>query len=161
MTAPLAGFERGSCWVLDSSAAINFKRRLSEEQRGRFWPWLLDFVRRGELTFPQQVWEEVGDVKFPDDLALWAAEAKAVIGSLPAAGDEVIAELVGRYPNLVKGAPEGNPADPHVVALAVELRSEGLAVCVIADDRDIRQACTAYDIVPETADEFLQRFLRA
>ena len=87
--------------------------------------------------------------------------ARGLIGSLPGADDEVIAELVGRYPNLAKGAPERDPADPHVVALAVKRRSEGSAVCVIADDGDIRQACIAYDIVPESSDDFVQRFLRA
>ncbi len=161
MTAPLAGFERDSVWVLDSSAAINFKRHIPEEQRARFWPWLLNFVRRGELIFPQQVWEEVGNVELPDDLARWAEEARGLIGSLSAADDSLIGELVGRFPNLAKGAPERDPADPHVVALAVERRSEGSAVCVIADDGDIRQACTAYDIVPESSDDFVQRFLRA
>ena len=118
MTAPLAGFERDSVWVLDSSAAINFKRHIPEEQRARFWPWLLNFVRRGELIFPQQVWEEVGNVELPDDLARWAEEARGLIGSLSAADDSLIGELVGRFPNLAKGAPERDPADPHVVALA-------------------------------------------
>ncbi len=148
-------------WVLDSSAAINFKRRLSEEQQARFWPWLLDFVRRGELTFPRQVWEEIGEVAVPDDLALWAADAKGLIGPLKPADDEVLVDLITRFPNLAKGAPEGDPADPHVVALAIECSRAGLGVIVIADDNTIRDACRSYGLEPETAEEFIERFLRA
>ncbi len=162
MTLP--GFERGPLWVLDSSAAINFiKMLVPEELQPEFWSRLLALVRQGQLVFPSQVWSEIGDVEKPDALARWARDARTVMGHLPAPDDATVSMVVRGHPDIMKSPSGREPADPYIIALALERASDGYAVCVVADDggdratHGIRKACEDFGIPCVMAAEFVQR----
>ena len=59
-----------------------------------------------------------------------------------------------RTRSTTKPTPTSSRLPSNVLAPATEVR-------VATDDGDLRTACTAYNIVVETADEFVQLFLRA
>lgn len=160
MTLP--GFERGPLWVLDSSAAINFiKVLVPEELQPEFWNQLLALVRQGQLVFPSQVWSEVGDVENPDALARWARDARSVLGRLPAPDDATVSMVVRDHPDILESRSGRDPADPYVIALALERASVGYAVSVVADDggdratHGIRKACEDFGIPCVMAAEFV------
>ena len=162
MTLP--GFEQGPLWVLDSSAAINFiKMLVPEELQPEFWNRLLTLVRQGQLVFPSQVWSEVGDVENPDALARWARDARSVMGHLPAPTDATVSMVIRGHPDIMKSRAGHDPADPYVIALALERASEGYAVSVVADDggdramHGIRKACEDFGIPCVMAAEFVEQ----
>ena len=163
MTQPFQGFEKGPLWVLDSTAGIYFKT-LPIDRQWEFGDHLLALVRRGELIFPSQVRRELTDpqiIKHPDMPGAWAAQAWKVMKPRPAPSDVTVTEVLHAHPSLVDENAQYDQADPYLVALAVERARAGDEVRVATDDGDLRTACTAYNIVVETADEFVQLFLRA
>ena len=162
MTLP--GFERGPLWVLDSSAAINFiKMLVPEELQPEFWNRLLALVRQGQLVFPSQVWNEIGNVEDPDALARWARDARSVMGRLPAPTDATVSMVVQGHRDILESRSGRDPADPYVIALALERANEGYAVSVVADDggeratHGIRKACEDFDIPCVMAAEFVEQ----
>ena len=162
MTLP--GFERGPLWVLDSSAAINFiKKLVPEELQSEFWSRLLALVRQGQLVFPSQVWSEIGDVENPDALAQWARDARSVMGHLPAPDDATVSMVVQDHPDILESRSGRDPADPYVIALALEHARDGYAASVVADDggdratHGMRKACEDFGIPCVMAADFVAR----
>lgn len=151
-------------WILDTNAAIDFKRYdlVPLDQQWEFWDHLLQIVREGNLIFPAQVRKELADpnkIKHPDMPSAWAAQAWKEMDHRHSLGDDDVQKIVHRYPNLIDPRKEKDEADPYVVALALD-RKRGYEVCVVlADEGDkaLRTACEGFGIPVVGASEFVAR----
>lgn len=154
-------------WILDTNAALDFKRYdlVPLDQQWEFWDYLLGIVREGNLIFPAQVRKELADpskIKHPDMPSGWAAQAWKEMEHRHPLGDEDVKEIIDRYPNLIDPKKEKDEADPYVVALALDLdrKRAGYEVCVVlADEGDkaLRAACEGFGIPVVGASEFVAR----
>ena len=164
MTGAMPSFERPALWVLDSSAAINFKRLalIPLAEQWDFWSLLLAFVESRGLVFPIQVRDELAQARYPDMPGAWALRAWNGMPARHAPDNRSVAEVERRHPQLVERAtdpddPAPASADIYVVALALDRRNGGDAVAVIADDQGVRTACEDFGIPTVTDAEFVDR----
>lgn len=165
MTQSQLGIALIFLWVLDTNAAIDFKRYdlISLDRQWEFWDHLLEIVREGNLIFPSQVRKELADpnkIKHPDMPSAWAARAWKEMGHRHSPGDDAVKEIIDRYPNLIDPRKEKDEADPYVVALALDRKRAGHEVRVVladAGDKTLRTACEGFGIPVVGASEFLAR----
>ena len=158
MTLQLPGF-REERWVLDTSAAIELKSPdvVPAERQWDFWVGLLELVRREALVFPSQVLRELTGMEHPDMPGGWAHKAWDSMDYRKAPQVRVVVEVLNRHRDLVD--PEREPpdqADPFVVALAIEQRTLGYEVRVVARDARLRAACEDFDIPTVAPPEFAE-----
>ena len=165
MTLAIARVERrGSIWILDSSAAINFKT-LPIDRQWEFGDILLDLIGAGELLFPSQVHRELTDpqlIRHPDMPGAWVARAWRLMKPHPAPKDTTVREVLRAHPDLIDVNAQHDQADPYVVALAVELSRAGDPVRVVADEgetRALQAACRTFGIDVEDLSQFAQAFI--
>lgn len=164
MTSSAPDLERIPLWVLDSSAAINFKRLtlIPLAEQWDFWSLLLAFVESRGLVFPIQVRDELAQARYPDMPGAWALRAWNGMPAHDAPDTRSVAEVERRHPWLVERASEPDDpapasADAYVVALALDRQNSGDAVAVIADDQGVRTACEDFGIPTVTDAEFVAR----
>ena len=104
LTLVIAQFEsRGPIWILDSSAAINFKT-LPIDRQWEFGDILLDLIGRGELLFPSQVHRELTDpqlIRHPDMPGAWAARAWRLMKPHPTPKDMTVREVLRAHPDII------------------------------------------------------------
>ena len=157
-------FERPALWVLDSSAAINFKRLalIPFAEQWDFWSLLLALVESRGLVFPIQVRDELAQERYPDMPGVWALRAWNGMPAHDTPNNRSVAEVERRHPLLVERATEPDDpapasADVYVVALALDHQNGGDAVAVIANDRGVRTACEDFGIPCVMAAEFVEQ----
>lgn len=158
MTSPLQGFEKQLVRILDSSAAIECKRSelVPLDEQWDFWDSLLALVQSQQLIFPAEVRKELSGVRHPDMPGSWAPKAWQEMRPKPTPADQTLAQVVEAFPSFVDENSDKDTADPYVVALALERRSDGFDVRVVADDGLLREACDFFGIAVETAEEFVE-----
>ena len=159
MTLP--GF--GDVWILDSSAAINFKS-VPIDSQWEVGERLLALVRQGLLQFPEPVHYELTApeiIQHPDVPGAWAARAWQLMNPKPSPAPETIKEVLGSHPQLVDGDAHFDQADPYVVALALEHARSSYSVTVIANDDALRTACDSFGIPTMSSAELVDLVLRA
>ena len=151
--------------MIDTGALIALKRLLPV---GDQWPLLTRMsmlVEEGHLAFPRQVANEVKHVQWPDAPGAWAAGNKGW-GVHPQPRDEYLAEALGAAQLTDPNAePDIEPADPYIVAMALQIRDSnpGCAVYVVTTDRidrmppkeSILTACNRLDLQCSTPEEFV------
>lgn len=161
MTKPLPGFD--SVWILDSSAAINFKN-ISIDDQWELGERLHALVNQGLLKFPAQVRRELTDpeiIKHPDMPGAWAARAWQMMSPKPSPSPETIREIFRSHSELIDEDARFDQADPYVVALALEHARSSYSVTVIADDDALRTACDSFGIPTMSSAELVELVLRA
>lgn len=159
MTLP----EFGDVWILDSSAAINFKS-VPIDRQWEVGERLLALVRQGLLQFPEPVHYELTApevIQHPDVPGAWAARAWQLMSPKPSPDPETIKEVLGSHPELVEGDARFDQADPYVVALALEHARSSYSVTVIADDDALRTACDSFGIPTMSSAELVELVLGA
>ena len=152
----------GDVWILDSSAAINFKS-IPIDRQWEVGERLLVLVSQGLLKFPAPVHHELTDpglIQHPDLPGAWAARAWQMMSSNPSPTPEAIRDVLRSHPELIDGDARFE-ADPYVVALALEHARNGYSVTVIADDSNLRTACEDFAIPTMTSVEIAGIVLRA
>lgn len=150
--------------ILDASALIRLKSILAVAEQ---WPLLMrmsGLVESGCLAFPRQVANELKKAKHPDAPGVWAACHKGW-GTHPQPRDGSVAEALGAA-QLIDPDSEADaePADPYVVAMALEIkeRFSSVKVVVVTEDRvdrmpakeSIVTACQRLELESCTAEEF-------
>lgn len=150
--------------VIDTGALIELKKLPVGEQ----WPLLMHMtvlLEKGHLAFPRQVANEVKHVRYPDAPGVWAAGNKGWCVH-PQPRDDYLAEALGAAQLTDPNAePEIEPADPYVVAMALQIRDDnpGCHVYVVTTDRVDRMpakesvvtACDRLTIACSTPEEFV------
>lgn len=161
MTKPLPGFER--LRILDSSAAINFKK-VPVDKQWDLGERLHVLVDHGMLKFPVQVRRELTDpeiIQHPDMPGAWAARAWQMMGPKPAPKAMTVKEVLASHPELVDEDARFDQADAYVAALALECARDGYDVIVIVDADSLRDACDSFGIPTMSSAELVELVLRA
>lgn len=152
--------------VIDTSALIELKHLLPV---GEQWPLLTQMsvlVQTGHLAFPRQVTNEIKNVQWPDAPGAWAAGNKGW-SVHPQPRDEFLAEALGAAQLTDPNAePDIEPADPYLVAMALQIRESnpGCTVYVVTTDRvdrmpakeSVLTACLRLDLLCSTPEEFVE-----
>ncbi len=144
--------------MLDASGLIDFKKFPPINEQWELGEHLLELVRRGEVTFPSQVRNELTDpriIAHPDVPGAWAARAWKLFQPRPSPDDATVQEVLSAHPDLVRVNAERDQADPYVAALALEQVRAGRAATVVTKDEALRNACTHFGIDVAMWEEFL------
>ena len=123
------------CWVLDSSAIIEFKSLITPEIETKVLTLLDQLVLQGKISFPRQVKIEVsGDGQ--DDLpAQWVLQNYSKIICNKSPEEHYVKEVLSKFPNLVEEDNMRDAADPYVLALVLQLQNNGFDANLVSEDR--------------------------
>jgi len=154
----------GNVWVLDASALIEVKKMVSGNHQWNFFKALEAMVEDGHIAFPRQVVKELKEGPHPDVPGAWIqGVARATVHPLDA-DVEVVAEVMAGTNNLVDPNAEGDPADPWVIALAMDIaKDQDLEVMVVTNDHtnhhgndSLASACDKLGVTHIRVDEFIE-----
>jgi len=123
-------------WVADTSSIIEIRQAgLATSKQLAIFKSLTQLVARGQLIFPPQLCEELeaGLSSHGEDRALlWARAARNTAERR--ADLETVRRVLGRAPKLIDADSTRDPADPYVIALALDSVSIG-GISILSDDR--------------------------
>jgi hypothetical protein len=137
--------------VLDTNLLIKIKQLVKVDHQWELLNGMLHYVKVGEICFPRQVATELTGQQWPDAPDAWVGHAKGwVLHREP--GDACVAQVLALTPDLIDPDATGlEPADPYVVAMALDLGTvyPTCSVVVASDDRidrpplkrSVRTAC--------------------
>lgn len=114
-------------YVLDTSAIITFKRIVKAKDQWGFAKHLEGLVKDGRITFPRQVTREVAGQRHIDLPEAWALGVEPDIGILRSPDHAYIEEVMRVAGDVIEADAENDPADPYVLALALQLWRESHA----------------------------------
>lgn len=124
--------------VLDTSALIQMLDDLSAAALFRALEECTKWVEKGDLVFPVQVERELRSFEVPDSITVWSAgvmDRRQHPDPDFATVKQVMANAtVGKVVDWGK-ATKADPADPYVLAQAVEIAATGKTVCVVNEDK--------------------------
>lgn len=151
------------CWVLDSSALIEFKKLIPISKQWKAFRYLEDQVESGSITIPDEAIDELGDVTHPDLPGAWAYGIKRIRRDPKVPDNEYIDRVMTDAGDVVDHKKKKGDADPYVLALALHLQSAGCDVSVVTEDfvdrlprkRSLWGACDLVGIRAERAKDFL------
>jgi hypothetical protein len=124
-------------FVLDTGLLIRIKQLVKVDEQ---WPLLaamMRLVQEGLVCFPRQVAAELTDQRWPDAPGAWVGHAKRLVCH-PEPDDESVSQVLAAASELVDADATGpEPADPYVVAVALQLQAtyDTSRVVVASDDR--------------------------
>ena len=123
-------------WVVDTSSLIQIRQAgISGAKQAAVFRKLTTLAKSGLLAFPPQVREELewGEADHPDDAAVtWIHRAKT--DAERPANLDTMQRVLARAPLLVDADSKRDPADPYVIALAIDSDALG-GVSILSDDR--------------------------
>ena len=128
----------GPVWVVDTSSIIEIRRYVPNAQRRQLFSRLSGLASEGRLKFPKQVIEELRRAVSPDTqdpLLEWTERVESEACPTEPAYAKV-SEVLGQVPDILdpnkdSGADE---ADPYVLALAADLREQGLDARIVTQE---------------------------
>lgn len=123
--------------VVDSCLLIRLKKIVKVDEQWSLFAAMLDLVRGGSLCFPRQVATEVADQRWPDAPGAWIGHAKEFVCHREP-GDGCVSQVLATASELIDADATGTePADPYVVAMALELQSvyANSRIAVASDDK--------------------------
>lgn len=151
-------------FVLDSSLIIQLKREIKADRQWELAKHMEELVVAGRITFPPQVLREIRGQQHTDIPEAWALAVSSKIATPSSPGWDHVEAVMAVADDLIEADAEGDPADPYVVALALELREEGFdAIVATADIVDrpplkisMGTACDRLALAWMDLDEFLR-----
>jgi hypothetical protein len=106
-------------YCIDTSALIAaWSERYPIKRFPRFWERIDGLIKAGRLVAPEEVRLEIR--KKADGLHTWVNERRAMFVDLEPEIQQRAKEILRDYPWLLKNTPDKSPADPFVIALAIE-----------------------------------------
>jgi hypothetical protein len=121
-------------WVLDTSSLVEMKHVALADQ-WEIFKAMEAMVEGGELALARHVVREVSKIDFPDVPGAWANGMASKLYHPAEASYAVLEEVMTVAGNVVGADDPGDPADPYVLALALELSRSGQAITVVSEDR--------------------------
>jgi hypothetical protein len=124
-------------FVLDSAVIIRIKQIVKVDDQWAILDIMMDCVRSGEICFPRQVATELGGQRWPDAPGAWVGHAKGLVCHREP-GDACVAAVLASTPDLIDPDAVGSePADPYVIAMALDLRDTyaNSRIVVASDDK--------------------------
>lgn len=138
-------------YVLDASSIIAFKQVVKARDQWGFAKYLEELVASGRITFPRQVAREVGGQRHIDLPEAWALGIEPDIVVRRSPDPRYLEEVMAVAADVIEANAENDPADPYVLALALQLWRENEAedCYVVTEDQvdrlpikiSIRTAC--------------------
>lgn len=138
-------------YVLDTSAIIAFKQVVKAKHQWRFAKHLEELVKGRRITFPPQVTREVAGQRHIDLAEAWALGVEPNIVARRIPDPEYVEDVMEVAADVVEADAENDPADPYVLALALQLwrEHEPRDCYVVSEDKvdrlplkiSIRTAC--------------------
>lgn len=125
-------------WVLDSSALVNFKDDIPVQRQWQAFKRLEEMVTGGEIALPRKVIKEVSEIAHPDLPGAWAPGMRGLLKHPVDADDRVLRYVMERAKNVVDPDDPRDDADPHVLALALQLQAPGRKAIVVTNDEKDR-----------------------
>jgi hypothetical protein len=123
-------------WVVDSSSLIQVRQAgISQARQAAVFRRLEAAAKADCLIFPSQVRHELEWVEadHPDDQALaWVRRVRDIAER--DADLSTVQRVLAKAPRLIDAASTRDPADPYVIALALDSISLG-GVSILSDDR--------------------------
>lgn len=95
---------------------------------------LADLVDSGEIAMPRQVIKEMAEIAHPDAPGVWARGMQKRLRHPLDVEFQHVQTVMSAAPKLIDPNQQGDPADPFVAGLAIQLREAGLTVEVVTDD---------------------------
>lgn len=125
--------------ILDSSAIIDAKNVIPPDRQWEFFEGLKERVRAGQVFFPRAVRKELRQERYHDTPETWALNVYALMDHSYEPAPDALAEVMRRAGDVVEVDAEGEPADPHVLAQAMEFTRRGHPdVVVVTQDHTDR-----------------------
>ena len=121
-------------WIVDSSALIATKTIVSVTNQWDAFKKLEQMVRDGQIAMPRQVINEVSAIAHPDLPGAWAPGVRGNLQHPLDVRHSHLREVMLVAGNVVDVNKTGEDADPYVLALARQLKSDGHAVCIVTED---------------------------
>ena len=148
-------------YCIDTSALIAaWSERYPPKLFPGVWERIDKLIKEGRLVAPEDVRREVRDKA--DGLFDWVNERRALFVDLELEIQERAKEILREHPWLLKNVPGKSPADPFVIALAMER-----SLIVVTEEAPgspkkpkIPLVCSAYNVECINLLELLTRELR-
>jgi rRNA maturation endonuclease Nob1 len=150
-------------FILDSSVIIELKRKVPADRQWELAKRMELMIEKGRITFPPQVLREIRGQPHTDIPEAWVLAVAPKITHPNTPAYEHVEVVMDVAADLIDVDTEIDPADPYVIALALEMYGEGFDVCVVtADvvDREplkisMRTACERLRMPWMDADDFV------
>lgn len=132
-----AGNDQPLPWVavLDTSSIIEAKKIIAPQRQWAFFERLKEMVRNGEVCFPKAVRDELRNSRHHDTPETWALNAYEHVPRLLEPSIDTVIEVMDAAGAVVEGDEESEPADPYVLAQALEMKRRGRGIRVVTEDR--------------------------
>ena len=121
-------------WIVDSSALIAAKTIVSVANQWDAFKHLEQMVHDGQIAMPRQVINEVSELAHPDLPGAWAPGVRGSLRHPLDAHYSHVREVMSVAGDVVDPYKAGEDADPYVLALARQLKSDDHAVCIVTED---------------------------
>lgn len=151
--------------VVDSSLLIKIKTLVKVDDQWALLAWMMELTKGAVICFPRQVAAEMAVARYPDAPGAWAGHAKGLVCHREP-GDGCVSQVLSLTPDLIDADATGpEPADPYVVAMALDLGVlyPDCRVVVASDDKvdrvplksSVKTACERVGVEFWEASEFL------
>jgi hypothetical protein len=157
--------------VIDTSSLIQLLDDLAPAPLFRVLEACTAWVENGTLVFPVQVERELRAYNLPDSITVWSAgvmdRRKYPDPDFATVRQVMANHAVAKVVDWGK-ATKADPADPYVLAQAVEIQAEGKTVCVVNEDKrdrndgwgkvkksSIHTCCAALNLTSMVTSQFL------
>lgn len=122
-------------FVLDSSSLFHIKSHVPPSDQWRLFETMKDLVLDGRIAVPRQVIAEARNVRHHDGPEIWLLGIAPDLQHPKNASIENQAGVMAAVGSrVVDPDAEGEPADPYVIALALDLMKEGQDTVVVTED---------------------------
>lgn len=119
--------------VFDTSSLLEAKKIIAVQRQWVFFEDLKKMVMNGESCFPKAVRDELRQKRHHDTPGARSFDAFHYL-QYPDPGLDTVAEVLRRASEVVEDDAEGEPADPYVLAQALEIQLDGKPVRVVTED---------------------------
>ena len=125
---------KDTIYVLDTSSIIQIKCDVKAEHQWELAKNMERMVEQEKITFPRQVTREIRGQLHTDLPEAWVlgVDRKIVIDCEP--GHEYIEEVMDKAGNVIESDTDSDPADPYVLALALQIWRSDRDVVVVTED---------------------------
>ena len=121
-------------WIVDSSALIKAKTIVAVNNQWASFKHLEQMVIEGRIALPRQVIKEMSEIAHPDLPGAWAPGVRGSLQHPLDAGYDYISHVMSVAGDVVDVNKASEDADPWVLALALHIREDGYAVCIVTED---------------------------
>ena len=130
---------RETLYVLDASALIDTKHVIAARHQWDFFERLKVLVQDRRVCFPRAVRNELGAARHVDTPEAWTLNAFDHVPRSFEPSTDALGRVMDIAGDVVDADAEGEPADPYVLAQALELQESAWPdVVVVTKDREDR-----------------------